>query len=213
MTTNLGASGYFPAENATINEYYSYTATTAAATKGLFDLSFAGEVEIQNGLLMQLGVGYTQSNSFTAQGNFIQGVDAQSQNSYTYKYKILPKQLLAQAKLLVLGNSEQKFHPYIIGGVGAAQNHVYNYSTDVPYTLTFTRSYESTTQTSMSFIIGGGVEFDIHEQVRLGFGYRYTGLGKATLGDATIDGVPVSGTLTQSNLNANQILSQLTFIF
>ncbi len=42
--------------------------------QGILDLYFAGEFEIQTGLLLQLGLGYMQPNSFTAKGQFEQGV-------------------------------------------------------------------------------------------------------------------------------------------
>ncbi len=213
VTSNIGALANFPITNPTTSEYYNYTDTASSDTKAFLDLYFAGEFEIQTGLLLQLGIGYTQPNSFTAKGDFTQGTDTASQNTYTYSYKVLAKQLLAEAKLIIFGNSEQKFHPYLMVGAGISRNHAYSYLTNVPATLTFTRTYASKTSDALSFVGGGGVEFDIHEQVRLGFGYRYAGLGKVTLGDSSIDGTPVSGTLYQSNLNMNEFLIQLTFRF
>jgi opacity protein-like surface antigen len=213
ITSTIGSSAYFPITNSISGEYYNYTATTSSNTKAILDLYFAGEFEVQTGLLLQLGVGYMQPNSFTAKGQFVQGTDAVSQNTYEYQYKVLARQLLFEAKLLVLGNAEQKFHPYLLAGGGVSNNNTYDYSTNVPATLTFTRTYASKVYNAPSFIVGGGVEFDVHEQVRLGFGYRYAGLGKTTLGNSTIDGTPVSGTLYQSNLNVNEIISQLTLRF
>ncbi len=212
-TSTIGSSAYFPITNITTSEYYSYTASGDTDQKGLLDLYLAAEFEVQKGLLLQLGAGYVQPNSFTAKGSFIQGADTGSQNTYNYQYKILTRQILAEAKLVVFGNTDQKFHPYLVVGVGDSQNNAYNYSTNVPETLTFTRTYATQTQNSLSFIGGGGVEFDIHEQVRLGFGYRYAGLGKVSLGPSSIDGVTVPGTLYQSNLNINEFIGQLTFRF
>lgn len=212
-TSNLGASAYFPITNPTTSEYYRYTSDSYANTKGLLDLYLATEFEVQTGLLLQLGVGYAQPNAITAKGSFVQGADTPSQDTYNYQYQVLVKQLLAEAKLVVFGNTEQKFHPYLTLGAGVSHNKAYSYSTDVPATLTFTRTYATNTQNSLSVIGGGGVEFDVLDQVRLGFGYRYAGLGKVSLGASTIDGVAVPGTLYQSNLNINEFIAQLTFRF
>lgn len=213
MTSDIGSSAYFPITNPTTSEYYQYTSNSSSDTKAILDLYFAGEFEIQTGLLLQLGLGYMQPNSFTAKGQFVQGADTQSQDMYNYQYKILARQLLVEGKLVVMGNSEQKFHPYLLAGAGVSHNDTYDYSTNVPATITFTRTFDNKIYNGISFIVGGGVEFDIHEQVRLGFGYRYAGIGKTTLGNSTIDGVSVSGTLYQSNVNLNEIISQLTFRF
>lgn len=212
-TSNIGASAYFPITNATTSEYYRYVDTSSSNTKAILDLYFAGEFEIQTGLMLQLGLGYMQPNSFTARGQFEQGADSASQNLYNYQYKVLAKQLLIEAKLLVMGNSEQKFHPYLLVGGGVSHNNTYDYATNVPATITFTRQYDSKIYNAPSFLIGGGIEFTIHEQARLGFGYRYAGIGKTTLGDSTIDGTAVPNTLYQSNLNMNEYITQLTLRF
>ena len=45
-----------------------------------------------------------------------------------------------------------------------------------------------------------------------GLAYRFSGLGNADLGIANIDGSYVSGALLQSNLYANEVLLQLTYV-
>ena len=47
---------------------------------------------------------------------------------------------------------------------------------------------------------------------RAGVAYRFTDLGSANTGTAQIDEIPISSTLKQSHLYANQILVQFTFI-
>jgi len=62
-------------------------------------------------------------------------------------------------------------------------------------------------------MVGTGVDVDIIDHLRLGLGYRFTDFGAADLGNASYNGAPVSGTLTQSNLYANEFLAQLTWLF
>lgn len=209
----IGASGTFPIQNPSTEESYIYTINGASDTEALLDVYLAAEFEVQHGLAMQLGIDYNQPTVYPATGSFIQGADVSSQNIYTYQYKINVKQLLCQAKVIVLGNDDQTYHPYILGGVGVSQNNAYSFSTNVPPTETFTRQYQAQTTHSLGYGVGGGIDFDIHPQVRLGIGYRYTGLGTISLGQATIDTTQVSGSLSQSNFNTNQLLGELTFIF
>ena len=209
ITTNLGQSQNFPIQNPVTDEYYTYSSTNQAQTQGIFEIFLGAEKPVFSSLLLQAGLAYSQAGTYQAKGNFTQGADVESANQYTYKYNVVTRELLAQAKLM--RPYQDKFYPYLLAGIGGSFNRASNYATNVPPFLTFTRNYANNTSGAFAYKVGLGMDMDITRQARLGLAYRFSGLGRADLGAANIDGVPVSGTLSQSNLYANEILLQLTY--
>ena len=131
--------------------------------------------------------------------------------TYTYSYSISSQQLLLETKLL--NTSFGPYHPYVLAGAGVAFNQASDYQTSVPYSQSFTRMYQDNSNTSFSYALGTGLDMDLTEQVRLGVGYRFTDLGRVRLGDASIDGTPVGGTLAQRHLYAHELLAEVTWLF
>jgi len=209
-SSDLGKSTTFPIQNPTTDEFYNYSAYDASKTATLFNGFIGTEVALFSDWLLETGLDYNQTSPFLARGEFSQGADAQSADTYTYHYSIVTKQALIEGKLLY--TFKQYFHPYVLFGLGAAFNKAYNYATSVPPFLTFTRMYSDNNTTSFSYAAGVGIDTDISDHLRLGIGYRFTNLGKAELGNATINTTTVSGTLSQNHLYANEGLIQLTVI-
>jgi opacity protein-like surface antigen len=159
---------------------------------------------------VQAGFDYNQTSSLYAKGILTEGAAVQTQDIYSYHYNVTTRQLLLEGKLLY--TFKKRFHPYVLAGLGAAFNQATDYSTSAPPFLTFTRMYQPNNITSFSYAVGFGIDADLTDNLRFGIGYRFTDLGKVTLGSATIDTSSVSGTLSQSNLYASQLIAQLILV-
>ncbi len=209
-SSNVGASQNFPIQYPVTEEFYSYSVSHATQTSSLVDIFLGAEWNVQPNWAVQGGIGYNQASPFSVKGTLVQGTDVASQNTYTYQYGVLIRQLLIEGKLLY--SFRQRFHPYVFAGLGTALNKSYSYNTNVPPFLTFTRMYSNNAMTSFSYALGVGLDYDVDSLIRLGIGYRFANLGKAQLGSAVIDTTHVSGTLSQSNIYANEVLVQFTLM-
>lgn len=210
FTSNSGQSQNFPIMNPITDEYFYYSSNQSTETRGFYDLYLAMEFLLRPLWMLQLGVDYNEARPFPTYGYFIQGADLRSQNDYEYNYRIKTQQLLFEGKLLY--TYQQSIHPYIIGGIGAAFNNAFNYATNVPPFLTFTRQYANASNSQFAWAVGLGFDADVTDCVRLGLGYRFADSGTVSLGQAVIDNVPVPGTLSQSHFYTNQVLAQLTWV-
>lgn len=211
ITSRAGKLQAFPILNPIVDEYYYYTVNNRSQSQGVIDVYLGTEWDLWPDWLLQLGVDYNQPTRFPVSGYYVQGTDALSQDTYFYQYFITTKQLLAEAKLLF--SFQQKFHPYVVGGIGASFNNAYRFIPYYPTTLTFTRMYLPHSSSAFSYAIGLGVDYDLFPQIRVGVGYRFTNAGSVRLGQSYIDTSTVFGTLSQSNFYINQVLGQLTFKF
>lgn len=156
------------------------------------------------------GLGYYQPNYLSTKGILTQGADSVSDNSFSYRYQTQSQQLLAEGKLYWI--AKESIQPFLMIGIGAAFNNTFNYQTNVPPFLEFTPEFSNHRQTNYTYAIGPGIDISISKSIRIGMAYRFTDLGSANTGSAQIDAIPISNTLNQSHLYANQILAQLTFI-
>lgn len=211
FSSDLDKSRTFTILNPATDEFYIYKSNNSNQSHWLVD-AFAG-VEWQACPLyaVQLGLGYNQTWNFEENGTFLQGADVQSQDEFNYHFNIKTSQVLAEGKFLYHDN-KWFFHPYLTAGLGAAFNEVSDYTTNVPPFLTFTRVYEDHTETSFSYMVGIGIDFDVFENFRLGVGYRFTDLGAVKLGGARINTTTVNGSLGQNHFYVNQVLAQITFL-
>ncbi len=210
ISSKAGESNTFPIQNPDTDEFYDYSIYKVTQSSSLLDGFLGAECNFSPKWGLQIGVDYNQEAPFTVQGTLTQGADVQSEDIYHYNYRITTKQLLLEGKLLY--TIREKYHPYLLVGVGAAFNRAYNYDTNVPPFITFTRMYQNNSTSSFSYAIGVGIDVDVTSHMRVGAGYRFADLGKVKLGSAVIDTTPVSGTLTQNNLYTNEVLAQITFI-
>lgn len=208
--SNASQSHYFPIQNPVTDEFFQYSANKSSETRTLFEGFLGTEWNFGPHWALQAGFDYNQASNFSSKGALIQGADLQSADTYSYRYSLKTRQLLLDGKLLY--TIKERFHPYLLAGIGAAFNRADDYDTNVPFNLTFTRVYKAHTTTSFSYAAGLGIDADITDHLRAGIGYRYADLGKVKLGDAVIDTTPVAGSLSQSHLHANEVLVQLTWI-
>jgi opacity protein-like surface antigen len=210
LSSDFGESQTFPIVNPITDERYQYHANEDSQTPALFNVAAGVEWDFAPKWATQLGVEYDQQASVDENGDFVQGADVQSEDQYNYHYKALTRQVLAEGKLLY--QVGQRVHPYALVALGSGINSAYGYNTNVPPFLTFTRQYEDNTETSFAYSVGVGVDVDVNEHMRVGVGYRFADLGDVTLGNASIDGIPVRGTLSESNVYANEFLAQITLL-
>lgn len=209
-SSTIGESQYFPIQNATTDEFYNYTASKGTQTSGLFQ-GFIGAETYLFPWIIQAGLDYSQTSPYNAKGTLVQGADANSADTWQYHYSFFTRQLLFEGKLLYTVNN--LFHPYVLVGLGAAFNKAYNYSTNAPPKVTHTRMYQNNDDAdSFSYALGAGIDVDISSKVRFGIGYRFSNLGTVKLGNATINGKSVGGTLNQNSLYTNALLAQLTWL-
>lgn len=210
ISNHNGSSQTFPSINPDSDEFYTYSANHSTHTMGIVDGFIGREWQCNPCWALQIGLDYNQLSQFHAKGSFLQGVDNQSADQYTYQYSIFTQQLLAMSKLFYCFRGA--IHPYLLLGLGVAFNDAFDYSTNVPPFLTFTRQYQNKSQSVFSYAVGLGVDVEIMKQVRLGAGYRFADLGKVELGSAMIDMTSVSGTLSQTHLYTNELIAQITWV-
>lgn len=209
VTSHAGKSKTFP--GSPTDEFYQYSPHHQTQSRGVYG-GFLGVA--WRGLPdwdLQLDLKYSQSSSFSVHGTLTQGLDVQSQDTYSYRYQIAVRQLLAEARFAYVNCS--CFRPYALVGIGSSFNKASSFRATVPDLLTFTRVYKSKTKVGFSYAVGAGVDIEITPCWFVGVNYRFTNLGKASLGSASIDGEHVSGTLSQSQFYANQFAAQLTFLY
>ena len=155
------------------------------------------------------GLGYYQLSSLSTKGTLTQGADSVSDDTYSYKYQTQSQQLLAEGKLYWI--AKDKIQPFLMVGIGGTFNKTSNYQTSVPPFLEFTPAFSNHTQTSFTYAIGPGIDMGLSKSFRIGIAYRFTDLGSANTGSAQIDETPISSTLKQSHVYANQILAHFTY--
>ncbi len=208
--TSIGQSKTFPIINAITDEYFVYSPQNGTKTKGLWEVFLGAEHPFYANWLVQAGIAYAQAGSYSVKGTFVQGADVPSANQYNYNFDVMTRQLLAQAKVIYPYND--KLYPYFLLGLGGSFNRASNYATSVPPFLTFTRMYANNTANAFAFRVGLGADVKITPHTRVGLAYRFSDLGSVQLGGATINNIRTPGTLSQSNLYANEVLAQFTYV-
>ena len=189
---------------------YNYKPTGSNTTNVLWGGFVGSEVKHSSSWGLIAGFGYYQPSFLSTKGRLTQGADAASSDTYNYRYRTLSQQLLAEAKLYWV--TKEKIHSFLMLGIGSTFNNTFNYQTNVPPFLEFTQAFSNHKQTNFTYAIGPGIDISVSKSFRIGVAYRFTDLGSANTGSAHIDAIPISSTLKQSHLYANQILAQFTFI-
>lgn len=156
------------------------------------------------------GLEYNSISQFKINGNLVQGADSVSADTYNYNYKLQSNQLLAIGK--IYWNIKPRIHPFALLGLGGSNNRMHAFSTNVPPFYEFTPQYSHHSETSFSYAIGAGIDFNLNNNWRLGVAYQFTDLGEIKSSGGQIDTIHFSNTLHQSHLYANQVFASLTYI-
>lgn len=172
---------------------------------------FAGaEIKHTTSWMLVVGLSYYQPTNLKTKGNLTQGADPFSDDIYQYRYKTQSQQLVAESKLYWITNKH--IEPFLMFGMGIAFNKTFDYQTSVPPFLGFTPTFSTHSQNNFTYAVGPGLDVKVAQSFRVGVAYRFADLGATNTGNGQIDGIPISNTLKQSRLYANQFLVQLTFI-
>lgn len=210
FSTNIGASAVFPIVSPS-SDAFDYQAKHSkhwlVAAQGFL----GAEYQLKPYLAWQMGFSYHQALHMRAKGKYNQGPTPDTSATYDYHYNIYARQLMAENKFLLRFASP--LHPYILLSLGTAINSASGYKTDAPDPATSTRIYENSTNAAFTYQAGIGVDMDINSSLRFGVGYHFSDFGKVRLGDASINGAAVPGTLSQRHLFAHEFTAQLTMLF
>lgn len=130
-------------------------------------------------------------------------------NNFIYRYRIQATRAVVTGKLL--GTLQPYWHPYVSGEIGAAFNTSSGYH-DTPlleenYPMA---PYANNTQTAFTWSVGFGVDAELNNHLRLGVGYQFVDLGKASLGFSSAQ--ETRDHLDITNLFDHQIRAQLTLV-
>ncbi|MFI4919512.1 MAG: outer membrane protein [Legionellales bacterium] len=213
MTASVGVDQTSIYRNTTIlmltpftNTYTGIHKSNTQAVGGLF---LGAESKLSSLWGWQYGIRYFQTHAFNVRGNVYQFSDP-LYNNLTYQYRIENRRVLAESKLLI--TVKTKYHPYVVGALGESFNRAYGYhelpisSADAPMTQPF-----ANTKTSVfSYSLGLGVDMELTQHVRLGLNYRWSQLGKASLGKTPLqDGTT---TITHAHLPTNEFLLEVGYL-
>lgn len=209
----LGKAGVdqdFPID-ATSDQFYIYnydgTTKIPFLYGGFVGIEWRGDTDWR----FQLQIDYNQSSDFATGGALTQGIDAASQETYAFDYTMQFRQLLGLVKVEYA--RWNIVSPYFMFGLGSSFNSARDFATTVPVTLATTRIYENQVSKSVSFALGAGFNIHVIDQVCFSFGYRFANVGTIGLGDSTVNGIAVTGTLSQKSLYANEFVVQLSALF
>ncbi|RUR08610.1 outer membrane protein [Legionella septentrionalis] len=156
-----------------------------------------------------IGLGYHQFSPIHVTGTLEQGITPPLYKA-NYQYNLQLSQLLAEVKLQ---HEWHQIYPYVVGGIGCGFNKAKEFSTNVPQTLTFTPTYTNHSDSSLSYMLGLGIDIPFLPNATIGVGYAFSDLGRVGLGDGSIRGRRVPNNLTQSHFYTNTLLAQLSLYF
>lgn len=214
FSNNIGSSQFIPIRDPIEDSFFSYVADHSTQGKFIYGASLGIEFLLNPKWFLQTNVSYYQPMKFHAHGIVTQGVDALSVDSFSYTYDIQVRQVLFESKLLYnwLYRS-MSFYPYVSGGIGVGLNSARNYNVNiVPPFTTFSNQFTNERNTSFSYKVGLGVDYEVANHVRVGVGYRFADFGRVRLGNASINQVPTLNNLSQSHLYTNEVLGQITVV-
>lgn len=208
LTSNIGRTVNLPDPIPGPNGVDAYTVNHGVQTVGAVDAFVGMEYRFHPLARLQLGLGYNQTSSYEVEGTAVQGRGSPTPSSFLYQYKIVARQYLFETKLLA--NLWWYYHPYIVLGAGVSQNSAFGYQTISPSVL-LQPQFANQTTGSFTYNAGFGIDIEMVADVRFGLGYRFIDFGKVQLGNA-VSNSSSSGTLSQPNFYANELLAQVTFV-
>ncbi|WP_298626510.1 hypothetical protein [uncultured Legionella sp.] len=183
-----------------------YTKNSSYQSSGLVGLGLGVERGATEQLSWQLGLSGYFNTEVKSQGH-VWLFALPAFDNFIYDYRIQSKRVMATGK--VLGTVKQTLHPYVSGELGAGFNRASAYketpliSEAAPMT-----PFSRRTQTSFAWGVGGGIDVDLNAGLRLGIGYQFADLGKASLGRSPAQ--RTEQTLRVPHLYSQELRFQLT---
>ncbi len=184
---------------------YTSTNTPFQVGYGVF-LGRQWQPKCCKGFDAQLGLSYNFLPRFDLKGDIDEFGDP-ALNDLSYEYRIQHQRLSVELKTLY--EMKDRWYPYVLLGLGVAWNKSYHYTEHTSSITEVPRNpFKDTTTTAFAWSLGVGIEKEIYENIRLGLAYLYTDAGQAEL-----DAIKSSDSLTIDNLSINQILFDASYIF
>ncbi len=187
----------------------TYLGTNANNTQVLAGLFLGGETELPSQWRWQYGVRFFQTDAFDVQGDVYQFSDPLFYN-LTYQYEIRNRRVMAETKLFATFKSS--WHPYGVAAVGEAFNFAGNYQ-EIPLSSTsvpMQQPFQDHTTSDLAYSFGLGLDYSCTQHMRIGASYRWSELGKASLGTSPIQ--DSTSTIQHSRLQASEFLVELSYV-
>lgn len=178
-------------------QLFTYKPDEKMSTSRLSGVFIGFESRVRPSLAFQYGIEYSQATAFLVSGTlneaFSNGEEPEKtyQQAYKYHYKVQSQRLLFEGKLI--GTATQNTHLYLLFGMGSGINTSSDYQQTVNYQQTSdtaptihkidsTTAYGDSRNTTVVYVAGAGIEYDLAAHWRIGLGYRFINLGQTALG-------------------------------
>lgn len=202
----------------TSDDVFKYYHTQQNKTTGMLG-GFLGVEHpfLKPGLSMQTGIEYSAYQHRIVKGSHSVGIEPSTYTNYQYQYNWQTNQLLVIGK--VLYTVLEICRPYLSVGLGAAFNHsnAFRVDTQQAGSTNVAPIFQNRSQAAFSYGLALGVDAQASQHIRLGMGYRFTSIGKSVLNKAWLTNnryrQPVPFSLSTSNIYANQLIAQVTYLF
>ncbi len=198
-------------------DIFTYHTIGHGKTTGLMGVFLGGEYQLPHpGFFVQAGIEYASLGHININGLSAVGVEPATSTHHIYHYRFQTQQALFMSK--ILATIHQIYHPYVSMGLGAAFNHSsqFNNETQETGSINLTPTFQNKKQTALSYSLGLGVDTNLNQHVRIGFGYRFAGIGKSSLGNGQVTindyRAPTSFTLRTPNAYMNQLIAQISYL-
>ncbi|MBL7481201.1 outer membrane protein [Legionella bononiensis] len=188
------------------NTYAANKNTNALATGSLF---IGLQRPFNAWILGQFGFAIGASGNAKLYGDIWENADANF-NDYFYSYKVNTGSIGVKGKLLAQLDS-WSVQPYISGSAGIAVNRSYAYisTPKIPENAP-TPGFIEQRKSSLSYILGAGIQKQWSEHWSAGVGYEFADWGQSTLGPTSEQ--TMNGGLSLSNLYTHSLMFNLTYM-
>ena len=194
--------------NPSFQNYYTNNSTTATVADAG---GFVGvERVLTDYLSVQIGVAGYVNAELTPQGDVWQFA-VPLFDTLSYSYSVHHSRVMFSSKLLTTVPCYQTVHPYFSWELGTAYNRASRYQEQPLISLaTPMTPFANHTQSSFTYGVGVGVDYNLNQHFRAGVGYQFADLGSVSLGVTPAEST--TQTLGLSHIYTNQLRFQFTFL-
>ncbi len=190
---------------------YQNLYTVANGRRAMVDggLFIGAERTLTDNLAAQVGIaGYMAAPSMM-NGDVWQFASPAFDNLY-YNYEIHHERVMVGGKLLYLPH--ESYRPYLSAEMGVSFNQAtYYHERYRTLPVTTLAPFSANSTVSFAWATGLGIEYQLNDKARLGFGYEFVDLGRVQLG--TSPSQTTNQTLVIDNFYSNQLRMQFTYLF
>ncbi len=165
------------------------------------------DVYKKNKLNMQFGltVGFVDDNRMSG---IVQEFSLPDFDNFNYQYDVHSMTAMATLKMNLLAND--KWQPYVDGGIGIASNKAHHYQETPRIEGAVPMSpYNEHRSNNVAYSLGTGLMYHINSDLSIGLGYQFADLGSAKLGVSASQ--QTIQTPTVNDLFLHQILLNLSW--